>query len=136
MYAEELRQRLYHVNTETLAAKERFESTDVNNIEILYEKELSAHQSDQIEQCLGLLSHSIDYFSESEEHTRFNNDFCNALRSMKKAVQDAIQAEKDFEMQATTDPREIIPYSRASTLIPGTTVAKPTSSPKIKKIVG
>jgi hypothetical protein len=39
-------------------------------------------------------------------------------------------------MQATTDPREIIPYSRASALIPGTTVSKPTASPSVKKIVG
>ena len=53
---------------------------------------------------------------------------------MKKAVQDAIQAERDFEAQANTDPRDIIPYSRASALIPGTTVPKPVSSPGPKKV--
>ena len=46
--------------------------------------------------------------------------FCELLRSLRKATFDSIEAEKMFEYKALTDPRELMPYKRASEHVSGT----------------
>lgn len=46
--------------------------------------------------------------------------FCELLKTLRKATFDAIEAEKTFEYKALTDPRQLMPYKRASEHVSGT----------------
>lgn len=125
MRVEELRQLLLRTENGQLQATRARQRYELLVSAVATQAYEFSSQQQHIELCLDLLADAMDYFSQSEEHSEFNVTamqtlFCEVLTSLKHATEDAILAEKDFAMQAQTDPRELMPYKRASAHISGT----------------
>lgn len=122
---EELSQILLTVEEDRLEALQDRQEYQGLLQELLHSHQEFEEQQRQTELCLELLADAMDYFSQSQEHIQFNVSrmqavFCQLLKGLKEATVEAIEAEKTFEKQALTDPRELMPYKRASDHVSGT----------------
>ena len=80
---------------------------------------LKYHRKEQIDFSLDMIVRAMSYFAESKEHEGFNvkymqRGFGEALKRIKEASFEAIEANTSFKEQATKDPRELMPYTRVS----------------------
>lgn len=122
---EELSQILLTVEEDRVEALRDREEYEGLLQELMESNQEFEEQQRQTELCLELLADAMDYFSQSQEHIQFNVNytqavFCELLKGLKQATVEAIEAEKTFEKQAMTDPRELMPYKRASDHVSGT----------------
>ena len=122
---EELCQILLTVEEDRVEALQDREEYEGLLQELMESNQEFEEQQRQTELCLELLADAMDYFSQSQEHIQFNVNhtqavFCELLKGLKQATVEAIEAEKTFEKQALTDPRELMPYKRASDHVSGT----------------
>lgn len=119
MQAEDYHNELWRVTLERAHADDVVKANS-KALEALKKEKLEQEALDgQIELSMELLSEAMDYFSHSKEHIHFNviltqSSFCDVLKQLRKSTFEAIEAEKNFEFQATKDPRELLPYSRKS----------------------
>jgi len=114
MKIEDLRFGLVNTMSERIRSQAKCEKNQILIKKLKTEEELQRFQKEQIELGLEMLGKTLEFFSESQEHVHFNTAFCEALKRLREASFEAIEAEKQFEMQANTDPRELIPYTRVS----------------------
>ena len=85
--------------------------------------QLGAELEDRKEQtviCLELLGEVMEYFAQASEQLEFNGVFCELLKRLRDTAFEAIEAQKQVQHTATTDPRELLPYTRASAHTLGT----------------
>lgn len=75
---------------------------------------------EQTELCLELLGEVMEYFAQANQQMEFNGVFCGLLNRLKETAFEAIGAQKQAQHAATTDPRELLPYKRASEHVVGT----------------
>lgn len=120
MRIEDLRSQLTSIMDERIQAEQECLKNQGFLEKMESEHDLQNFQNEQIELCLDLLNESMNFFTKSKEHLNFTTEFCEVLKSLKNATFEAIEAEKEFKRDALTDPRSIMPYSRQSEFLPGT----------------
>lgn len=119
MNINELRVSLLTVLEKRIIAEKKTERNS-NILKELKELEyLKFHRKEQIDFSLDMIVRAMNYFAESKEHEGFNvrnmqRGFREALRRIKEASFEAIEANTAFKVQATKDPRELLPYTRVS----------------------
>mmetsp|Transcript_923 Transcript_923/g.2158 ORF Transcript_923/g.2158 Transcript_923/m.2158 type:complete len:192 (-) Transcript_923:5353-5928(-) len=114
MQVEDYRKELCSVSADRQIAEVAVKANAESLSALKIEKSKHETLDEQIEMSMELLSEAMDYFSHSKEHIHFNSSFCDVLKQLRKSTFEAIEAEKNFEFQATKDPRELLPYTRKS----------------------
>ena len=70
--------------------------------------------------CLELLGEVMEYFALANEEMEFNEMLCGLFNRLKETAFEAMDAQKQVMLTATSDPRELLPYKRASEHTVGT----------------
>ena len=84
--------------------------TDLQALE--RERETRDELKQKVGAALQTLTQVLSYFEESSGNAQVHDAFIQALCQLKSSSQAALAAEHEFAAQATTDPRDIIYYSR------------------------
>ena len=118
MRVEELITGLHRTRLQTDFARSRVHKHTQLIPPLQLEKAKEKKQDEMIEICLLLLNDSLEFFERNQERSAFivkrtQGEFVDVLKNLKEACFSAVDADRAFHEQATTDPRELLPYSRS-----------------------
>jgi len=78
------------------------------------EKKKQTYLQKKTSAALNMLVKVMDYFKYSNEHLKFYEAYCKAVKQIKESTQETALEVDQVRVKATQDPRELIPYTRAS----------------------
>ncbi|OMJ87322.1 hypothetical protein SteCoe_11009 [Stentor coeruleus] len=114
MNIEDLQTNLHIIESSRIKQEKMCEDLQEILDEIKNERAKKKMLKEKIRICTESLCEVTGYLNDSKIKKELALEFSELLSSIKKEISDGIKAEKNFEINAVTDPKSIMPYFRAS----------------------
>ena len=114
MYNEDMLTQLYAIRKKTQESKKQSYKLQSLLLEISEEQAKKKMLKNKIKICTDSLCEVAGYINDNNLKKNFSAEFFELISNIRNEILAALDAEKEFQNHAITDPKTIMPYHRAS----------------------